>query len=62
VAEAAQQGRGVTVPGGVESCGDVALGDTVTAGMVGLDLRILELFSNLMDSVKISHCAQVGTA
>lgn len=51
MAEAAQQGWGVTVPGGVESCGDVALGDTVTAGMVGLDLRILELFSSLNPSM-----------
>lgn len=51
MAEAAQQGWGVTIPGGVESCGDVALGDTVTAGMVGLDLRILELFSSLNPSM-----------
>ncbi|XP_019478759.1 corticosteroid 11-beta-dehydrogenase isozyme 1 isoform X1 [Meleagris gallopavo] len=44
-------GWGLTIPGGVWSCGDVTLGDTVTVGMAGLDLGILELFSNLKDSV-----------
>ena len=41
---------GVTIPGGVQNRGDVALRD-VGSGHGGLGLGILEVFSNLGDSM-----------
>ena len=37
---------------GLKDCGDVALGDVVIGhGGLGLDLRVLEVFSNLNNSM-----------
>ena len=54
MAQAAHGGAGVTVPGGFSNCVDVALRDVVCGhggdGLV-LDRMILEVFSNLNDSM-----------
>ena len=47
MSQAAQEGGGVTVPGGVQ---DVALRDVVSGlGVLGLDSGILVVFSDLND-------------
>lgn len=52
---AARGGGGAPSPGGVRGCGDVALGEVVSGhGGVGLDLGIIELFSNLNDSITLN--------
>jgi len=41
---------GITIPGGVQNHGDVALRDVGSRDGLGLNLVILEVFSNLNDS------------
>ena len=43
-------GVGVAIPGGVQNHGDVALRDVGSRDGLGLNVVILEVFSNLNDS------------
>jgi len=56
VAQAAQGGGGVPIPGGVQDtcrCGTEGCGYWAGGGGLGLDLVTLEVFSNLNDSISI---------
>ena len=54
MAQAVLGDGGVTVPGGVKNCGDLALRNTVSGSDgdgLGLDYMILGVFSNFNDSL-----------